>query len=80
MLFRRLSEKSAIPHEEITLSQPDTESVVGSAGTHFAISCAPEEKVLVEMGKESPAGVPEQVDILFLKDRPRKMTGGTDFV
>ena len=33
-----MSEKSVVLHEEITLSQADTESVVGSARTHFAIS------------------------------------------
>ena len=32
-----MSEKSVILHEEITLSGSDTESVVGSARTHFAI-------------------------------------------
>ena len=32
-----MSEKSVILHEEITSSQADTESVVGSARTHFAI-------------------------------------------
>ena len=31
-------EKSVILYVEITLSQVDTESVVGSTGTHFAIS------------------------------------------
>ena len=38
MLFDGMSEKSVILHEEITLSQAETESVVGSARTHFAIS------------------------------------------
>ena len=33
-----MSEKSVILHEEITSSQADTESVVGSSRTHFAIS------------------------------------------
>ena len=33
-----MSEKSVILHEEITSSQADTVSVVGSARTHFAIS------------------------------------------
>ena len=33
-----MSEKTVILPEEITSSQADTESVVGSAGTHFAIS------------------------------------------
>ena len=60
-----MSEKSVVLHEEITLSQADSESVVGSAGTDFAIShhlpCAAEEKVVVEMGEESPGGVPEQL-------------------
>ena len=32
-----MSEKSVILHEEITSSQADTVSVVGSARTHFAI-------------------------------------------
>ena len=32
-----MSEKSVIMHEEIILSEADTESVVGSARTHFAI-------------------------------------------
>ena len=38
LLFHGMFEKSVILHEEITLSQADTESVVHSAGTHFAIS------------------------------------------
>ena len=38
LLFHGMSEKSVILHEEITSSQADTESVVGSARTHFAIS------------------------------------------
>ena len=33
-----MSEKTVILHEEITSSQVDTESVVGSVRTHFAIS------------------------------------------
>ena len=33
-----MSEKSVILHDEITPSQADAVSVVGSAGTHFAIS------------------------------------------
>ena len=33
-----MSEKSVIMHEEITSSQADAVSVVGSARTHFAIS------------------------------------------
>ena len=56
-------EKSVILHEEITSSQADTESVVGSATTHFAIAInlhAPEENVFVEMGKMSSDGVLEQ--------------------
>ena len=32
-----MSEKSVILNEEITSPQADTESVVGSAGNHFAI-------------------------------------------
>ena len=38
LLLHGMSEKSVILHEEITSSQADTESVVGSARTHFAIS------------------------------------------
>ena len=38
LLFHGMSEKSVILHEEITLSQADTESVLSSAGTHFANS------------------------------------------
>ena len=38
LLFQGLSEKSVILHEEITSSQADTVSVVGSARTLFAIS------------------------------------------
>ena len=38
LLFHGVSERSGILHEEITLSQADTESVVGSARTHFTIS------------------------------------------
>ena len=33
-----MSEKSVIQHEEVTSSQADAVSVVGSARTHFAIS------------------------------------------
>ena len=33
-----MSEKSVILHEEITPSQADAVSVVGSARTHFAVS------------------------------------------
>ena len=33
-----MSEKNVILHEEIILSQADSESVVGSAKTHSAIS------------------------------------------
>ena len=36
--FHGMSEKSVILHEEITSSQADTVSVVGSARTHFANS------------------------------------------
>ena len=47
-----------ILHEEITSSQADTASVVGSARTHFAISInlhVPlKEQFLVDMGEESP--------------------------
>ena len=53
-----MSEKNVILHEEITSSQADTVSVVGSARTHFAICISlhvpPEEKFLVEMGEENP--------------------------
>ena len=38
LLFHGMSEKSVILHEEITSSQADAVSVVGSARTHFAIS------------------------------------------
>ena len=38
LLFHGMSEKSVILHEEITSSQADIVSVVGSARTHFAIS------------------------------------------
>ena len=38
LLFHVMSEKSVILHEEITSSQADTVSVVGSEWTHFAIS------------------------------------------
>ena len=37
LVFLGMSEKSVILHEEITLSEAGTESVVGSARTHFAI-------------------------------------------
>ena len=59
-----MAEKSVILHEEITLSQADTESVVGSARDSFCHfhqpPCAPEETIVVEMGEESLGGVPEQ--------------------
>ena len=38
LLFHGISEKSVILHEEITLSQADTGSILGSAETHFTIS------------------------------------------
>ena len=38
LLFHGMSEKIVILHEEINLSQADTESAVDSARTHFAIS------------------------------------------
>ena len=49
-----MSEKNVILHEEITLSQADTESVVGSARTHFAISInlhVPLKKIFFEYGR-----------------------------
>ena len=60
-----MSERSVILHEEISLSQSDTKSVHGGAGTDYAISnhlpYAPEEKDVVEMGGECPGGVAEQL-------------------
>ena len=53
--------------EEISqiLSQADTESFVGGAGTDLTIShhppCALEGKIAVERGDESPGGVAEQL-------------------
>ena len=38
LLFHRMSEKSVTLHGEITSSQADAVSVVGSARTHFAFS------------------------------------------
>ena len=38
LLFHEMSENSVILHEEITSSQADAVSVVGSARTNFAIS------------------------------------------
>ena len=38
LLFHEMSEKNVILHEEITSSEADTVSVVGSARTHFANS------------------------------------------
>ena len=38
LLFHGISEKSVMLHEEITSSQADAVSVVGSARTRFAIS------------------------------------------
>ena len=70
LLFHGTSEKDVILHEEITPSQADTGSVVGSAGTHFSFChfqhcpCAPEEKVFVEMGKQSSDGVLEQLFVV----------------
>ena len=65
LLFHELSGKSVILHEEIILSQANTESVVGSGGTKFAIFFQPPwasaEKVVVNMGEESPDGLLEQV-------------------
>ena len=52
-----MSEKSVILHEEITSSQADAVSVVGSARTHFAIFInlhVPLKKIFLDMGKESP--------------------------
>ena len=38
LFFHGMSEESVILHEDITLSQVDTDSAVGSGGTHFTIS------------------------------------------
>ena len=60
-----MSERSVILHEEITLSQADTESVVGSAGTHFAISInlhvRLKKKLLCRWARRFQGGVPEQI-------------------
>ena len=86
LLLHGMSEKSVILHQEITLTQADTESVVDSAGTHFALSINLHvpliEKNVVEMDEQraGPGGVPEQFVVRFLRDYRRKMTGGTDFV
>ena len=60
-----MSEKSVILHEEITSSQADTVSVVGSARTPFAISISlhvPLKRIFfVEMGEEIAGGVLEQL-------------------
>ena len=65
LLFHGMSEKNVILHEEITSSQVDTVSVVGSARTHFAISInlrAPLNKTSCGYGRResgNPGGVLE---------------------
>ena len=63
LLFHEMSEKSVILHEEITSSQADAVSVLGSARTHFAISInlhVPLKKISCEYGRgesENPVEV-----------------------
>ena len=59
-----MSEENVSLLEEISSSEADTESVVGTAGTNIAISqrkpCRPEEKVVVERSEKSPGRILEQ--------------------
>ena len=65
-----MPKKTVIRLEELSLSQADTESVLGAAGTNIVFShhlpCVPEEKVVVERSEESLGGVPEE---LVFRDR-----------
>ena len=70
-----------ILHKEITSSQADTESVLGSARTHFAIFInlhVPLRRIFVEMGEESPGIRVEFWNSLLLEIMAKlmKMRGG----
>ena len=77
-----MSEKSVVLHEEITSSQADTVSVVGSARTHFAVSISLhgplKGKFLVEVGEENPGGVPEQLVNVDLGETDEDAETGAD--
>ena len=60
-----MSKKNLILHEEITSSQAFALSVLGSAGTHLAISInlyvPMNKKIVVEMDEEDLGGVLDQL-------------------
>ena len=66
-----MSEKSVILHEEITSSQADTVSVVGSARTHFAISInlyVPLKKISCKYGQGESGNPGEVLEQLVVGD------------
>ena len=71
LLFHGKSEKTVILHEEITSSQADTESVVGSARTHFAILInlhVPLKKISCGYGQEESGNPGEVLEQLVVGD------------
>ena len=71
LLFHRMSEKSLILHEEITSSQTDAVSVVGSARTRFAISInlhVPQRKISCGYGRGESGSPGEVLEKLVVGD------------
>ena len=67
-----MSEKSVILHEEITSSQADAVSVVGSARTHFAISInlhVPLKKIPCGYGQGESGNPGEFLEKLVVGDK-----------
>ena len=72
LLFQAMSEKSVILHEEITSSQADSVSVVGSARTHFAISInlhVPLKKISCGYGQGESGDPGEVLEKLVVGDQ-----------
>ena len=71
LLFHRMSEKSVVLHEELTSSQADTVSVVGSARTHFANSInlhVPLKKISYGYGQGESGNPGETLEKLVVGD------------
>ena len=71
LLFYGISEKSVILHEEITSSQSDAMSVVGSARTHFAIPInlhVPLKKISCRYGRGESENLGEVLEKLVVGD------------
>ena len=71
LLFHGMPEKSVNLHEEITSSQADAVSVVGSARTHFAISInlhVPLKKVFCGYGRRDAGNPGEVLEYLVIGD------------